>query len=465
MSLLALLRAELRLPGARAPRADSELLANITKVPLRLERFIAFGTAVCLNSFLTLFTLVPLRIALLLLQGLRDAGRSRSLRPLAARLQYAKHDVCTVVLVAATAGLLMPLETSRLYHDIRGLAHIKLYVIFGVLEAADRLLSSVGHDVALVFAGVPVCTASAGNWLRLAVFFGLALAYTASHAYVLIYQCVALHVAANLYSNALMALLLLNQFAELKGSVFKKFDREGLFQLAMADLTERVQLSLMLVVIALRNISQISGTPLGLVPRSWLLRWLGAVLGPCVVVLGSEVSVDWLKHCFIGKFNRIRPGVYDRFLYVHSLDFLESANDDELGYLVVTRRVGVPLVALAVCFLRMILDDVWRVFCLLGPVASAVLVAVMFAACVVLRLLLGVRIRRWAEAIRQRETETKSYGPGVPNTHSSLINPSTREKLYEAGEQVPPTSEERRVALGEALGSVHRYSMSSKRIW
>lgn len=169
-----------------------------------------------------------------------------------------------------------------------------------------------------------------------------------------------LNVAANSYSNALLTLLLSNQFAELKGSVFKKFEREGLFQISMADLTERFQLSLMLGIIALRNLLQLSVTG-GLIPNSWKSwnRWIGAVFGPGVVVIGSEVFVDWLKHCYIAKFNKIKPKIYRNFLYVLCLDFLEVFEFNKVSgkpsheftdYIVLTRRIGLPLLASVVCF-------------------------------------------------------------------------------------------------------------------
>jgi hypothetical protein len=49
---------------------------------------------------------------------------------------------------------------------------------------------------------------------------------------VLFYQVVTLNVAINSYSNSLLTLLLSNQFVEIKGSVFKKFEKENLFQLS-----------------------------------------------------------------------------------------------------------------------------------------------------------------------------------------------------------------------------------------
>jgi hypothetical protein len=48
---------------------------------------------------------------------------------------------------------------------------------------------------------------------------------------VLFYQVITLNVAVNSYNNALLTLLISNQFVEIKGAVFKKFEKENLFQL------------------------------------------------------------------------------------------------------------------------------------------------------------------------------------------------------------------------------------------
>jgi len=62
----------------------------------------------------------------------------------------------------------------------------------------------------------------------LLTFHNLAVA----HTMVLFVQMVTLNVAVNSYSNALLTLLISNQFVEIKGSVFKKFEKENLFQLS-----------------------------------------------------------------------------------------------------------------------------------------------------------------------------------------------------------------------------------------
>lgn len=90
------------------------------------------------------------------------------------------------------------------------------------------------------------------------------------------YQLIALNVAINSYDHALLTLLVSNQFVEIKGSVFKRFEKDNLFQITCAgkndnlysqiildvslDIVERFTLALMLFTVALRNLIELSGT-------------------------------------------------------------------------------------------------------------------------------------------------------------------------------------------------------------
>ena len=38
-------------------------------------------------------------------------------------------------------------DASRVYHSIRGQSSIKLYVLFNVLDIADKLCCSIGQDI------------------------------------------------------------------------------------------------------------------------------------------------------------------------------------------------------------------------------------------------------------------------------------------------------------------------------
>lgn len=179
--------------------------------------------------------------------------------------------------------------------------------------------------------------------------FTLALIYNVIHAAVLLYQVISLNVAVNSYSNALITLLMSNMFVEIKSTVFKKFEKDNIFQLTCADVVERFQLWLMLVVIGLRNIVEVGGLSTSssspaaaevvrnntipvhstfILPMSFtiLSNWTGEVLSPFLLVLGSEMIVDWLKHAYISKFNNVKPAIYQKFLDVLAKDYYTNVS-------------------------------------------------------------------------------------------------------------------------------------------
>jgi hypothetical protein len=301
--------------------------------------------------------------------------RSRSVP--SALLPNHKADLLQGALILISCLILMRFDASRMYHSIRGQAAIKLYVIYNVLEVFDRLFSALGQDVLeCLFSRETLERGSDGRSKIIRPFwmFILALVYNVIHATALFYQVVTLNVAVNSYSNALLTLLMSNQFVEIKGTVFKKFEKENLFQLTCADVVERFQLWLMLLIIALRNIVEVGGitasfstvassTTSGaaanatsmpiissIVPKAFTLlpRWTGEVLGPFLIVLGSEMIVDWLKHAYINKFNNVKPNIYGRFLDVLAKDYYSHAFADQN----LTKRLGLPVIPLSCLFIR-----------------------------------------------------------------------------------------------------------------
>lgn len=192
--------------------------------------------------------------------------------------------------------------------------------------------------------------------------FILALLYNLIHATALFYQVITLNVAVNSYSNALLTLLMSNQFVEIKSTVFKKFEKENLFQLTCADVVERFQLWLMLTIIAARNIIETGGLSLSsnnssppnpsssILPKSFTIfpSWTGQIMGPFLLVLGSEMLVDWIKHAYITKFNLTKPAIYGRFLDVLAKDYYSNAFADQN----LTRRLGLPVIPLSCLFIR-----------------------------------------------------------------------------------------------------------------
>ena len=268
-----------------------------------------------------------------------------------------KADILKGLLVIASCFVLMRFDASRMYHGIRGQSAIKLYVIYNVLEVCDRLLSAVGQDVLeCLFSRETLDRNPDGRSkvLRPLGMFVLALVYTVAHATALFYQVITLNVAVNSYSNALLTLLMSNQFVEIKGTVFKKFEKENLFQITCADVVERFQLWLMLLIIAMRNVVEVGGLSIqssdtswtamftgsanassgtafkasGIIPMSFTIfpKYIAQVLNPFLLVLGSEMFVDWLKHAYITKFNQYKPEVYSKFFDVLAKDYYSNVS-------------------------------------------------------------------------------------------------------------------------------------------
>lgn len=289
-----------------------------------------------------------------------------------------KADILKGLLVVASCFVLMRFDASRMYHGIRGQSAIKLYVIYNLLEVCDRLLSALGQDILeCLFSRETLDRNPDGRSKVIRPFwmFLLALVYTVVHATALFYQVITLNVAVNSYSNALLTLLMSNQFVEIKGTVFKKFEKESLFQITCADVVERFQLWLMLLIIAMRNMVEVGGLSIQSNAPSWTAMFTGTasnatssfaassilpmsftifpqyiaqVLNPFLLVLGSEMAVDWLKHAYITKFNQTKPQVYGKFFDVLAKDYYSNAFQDPN----LTRRLGLPVIPLSCLFIR-----------------------------------------------------------------------------------------------------------------
>ncbi|KAM0125630.1 hypothetical protein ACHAO1_010522 [Botrytis cinerea] len=281
---------------------------------------------------------------------------------------YNKADLLQGAVIIFSSFFLMKLDASRMYHSIRAQSAIRLYVIYNLLEVFDRLAAALGQDIfECLFSDETLERDSDGRSkvLRPLGMFILALIYNVVHAAALFTQVVTLNVAVNSYSNALITLLLSNQFVEVKGTVFKKFEKDNLFQLTCADVVERFQLWLMLMIIALRNIVEMGGfssmassaseatSPLrtsSMLPNSFTILpgWSGEVLSPFFIVIGSEMLVDWIKHAYISKFNGVKPAIYQRFLDVLAKDYYTNAFVNQN----LIKRLGLPVIPLSCLFIR-----------------------------------------------------------------------------------------------------------------
>jgi hypothetical protein len=265
---------------------------------------------------------------------------------------FHKADLLQGAVIICSSLALMTLDASRMYHFIRAQSAIKLYVIYNILEVGDRLLSALGQDILECLFSTETLSRNASGRSKVLLplgMFMLALAYCCLHSIALYYQVITLNVAVNSYSNALLTLLLSNQFVEIKSTVFKRFEKDNLFQLTCADIVERFQLWIMLLIIGMRNVVEVGGlsvpgagsessfddssVPLhnpSILPHSFtvLPSWLmsGEVLSPFLIVIGSEMLVDSIKHAYVTKFNNIKPAFYSRILDILCKDYYTNVS-------------------------------------------------------------------------------------------------------------------------------------------
>ncbi|KAL2109462.1 hypothetical protein VUR80DRAFT_2449 [Thermomyces stellatus] len=288
---------------------------------------------------------------------------------------FNKADLLQGAIILFSAMALMKLDGSKMYHFIRAQSDIKLYVIFNVLEVGDRLLGAIGQDILECLFSSETLSRNASGRSKVLLplgMFAMALLYNVVHAVALYYQCITLNVAVNSYSNALLTLLMSNQFVEVKSTVFKRFEKDNLFQLTCADIVERFQLWVMLLIIGLRNVVEVGGLSVAgagggrdtgpsstiplhsptILPHSFtvLPTWLlsGEVLSPFLIVIGSEMFVDVIKHAYITKFNNIKPRFYGRILDILCKDYYTNAFTTPS----LTRRLGLPVIPLSCLFIR-----------------------------------------------------------------------------------------------------------------
>ncbi|KAI0561590.1 Eukaryotic membrane protein Tapt1 [Gracilaria domingensis] len=344
---------------------------NLVQVPTRLEPLMTLGQLICLDEFLMLFTYLPVRAALSFFRLINPYSgsftRSSSRAPWyrTCCITWAV-DVLQLSLLFISSLALWFFDISWIYHNIRGQSVIKLYVVFNVIEIFDRLCSSFGIDVldslgwttssAVQFftrdhkdasSGAMRARALQGIVLlsRMAFDYLFALIYILIHATLLLTWVVTLNVAINTQNNALLTLLVSNNFVELKGAVFKSFKVQNLFQIACSDAVERFQLCIFLLVMMI------------------VTKADEKLFKTFFVILACEIIVDWIKHAFVTKFNRISPNVYRQFLIVICEDLSQSKSLSvvrSIGGSGVAKRIGFVNLPLAALVSRMCAGSVLR---------------------------------------------------------------------------------------------------------
>lgn len=197
-----------------------------------------------------------------------------------------------------------------------------------------------------------------------------------------------------------------NNFVELKGSVFKKFDKNNLFQLTCSDVRERFHLSVLLFIVMIQTMKEFD----------WSITQFCVMLPDCFAVLFTEILIDWVKHAFITRFNELPESIYREYTTSLAYDMTQTrqkhAFSDHSD--LVARRMGFIPFPLAVVLIKAIYTAVsfhnlaaWLLFLLAYLFALGLRICLTICA-------LGKACKLMKEHQTERNTSTPSSMTNVP---------------------------------------------------
>ncbi|XP_018579272.1 protein TAPT1 homolog [Anoplophora glabripennis] len=335
--------------------ARREKIYSFMKIPKEVERFMRYGFMQCTDSFLFVYTFLPIRVMLALWAlitrpfskcfGLGDKKNKRILTP--AEIC----DLLKAVILLICSTIMVYVDTNMLYHLIKSQSVIKLYIFYNMLEIGDRLFSAFGQDtIDALFWTATEPRGRKREHLGTIPHLLFAIVYVILHSVLVLFQATTLNVAINSSNKSLMTIMMSNNFVELKGSVFKKFDKNNLFQVSCSDVRERFHLFILLFIVILQTMREYSWKS----DRFWVL------LPDCLTVLLAEMFVDWIKHAFITRFNELNLDVYRDYTTSLAYDMAQTrqkhAFSDHSD--LVARRMGFIPLPLGVVMIRVLIHSV-----------------------------------------------------------------------------------------------------------
>lgn len=157
---------------------------------------------------------------------------------------------------------------------------------------------------------------------------------------------------------------------ELKGSVFRKFDKNNLFQLSCSDVRERFHLTMLLLAVSLQTMKE----------YAWRSDRLAVLLPDCIMLWIAEIIVDWVsfktklicqtlfsvhiiillffqfKHAFITRFNAFPSTVYREYTVSLAYDMAQTRQETAFSDPsdLVARRMGFIPLPLSVAIARVL---------------------------------------------------------------------------------------------------------------
>jgi hypothetical protein len=283
------------------------LLGQYAKLPFKIEKILNHGIFVCLSGLLYELTFMPLSALLTIVRLLSGSKHEIS--------TVEKSDLCrTLVLITSVWLFNSNIDFSAVYHYIRAQSLLKLYLLFNMLEIIERLVRSWGNDI--LDSGVRSIVND--KFFSILVHWSGVLVYTVAHTYIHFWRVMLVSVAIVSTDSSMFMIVLTNNFAELKGTVFKKYEPRSLYPIIASDIVERMYLfvDVSLVVFRMLTSPQRRRMPFGEVAY-----WVG-------VMMVLEILTDWIKLLCVTKFNQIDVSTFDQYMRIHVSDTANARNRD-----------------------------------------------------------------------------------------------------------------------------------------
>lgn len=205
------------------------------------------------------------------------------------------------------------------------------------------------------------------------------------------------------------------QFVELKGSVFKKFDKNNLFQVACSDVRERFHLFILLFIVVLQTMKEYSWKE----ERFWVL------VPDCFMVLFAEILVDWIKHAFITRFNELQVDVYKDYTISLAYDMAQTrqkhAFSDHSD--LVARRMGFIPLPLGVVMIRVLAHALH-----IEDIASIILIILAYTCLYTFRILNSLIILGKACDFISQHRQDKAFAQSPTVRASSPVQQNGNNK-------------------------------------
>ena len=362
---------------------EQDKLFVFLTTPYYLEKLISYGFLLCLDCFIFYFTIFPIRFVL---SSLYLITKYIFGFPKSSFDSIHLFDAIRGIVLLTSCLLLYCIDTSVVYHNLRGQSIIKSYVIFNMLEVIEKLMTSLGQDV--YKAVFQFCSRLGkkefenNKFLLLLIFYVLLFAsFSIFHGFLILCQAVTLNIAMNSHNMALLTIMISNQFVELKGNVFRKFEEANLFQLACSDIRERLHVFIFLIIILVRNLDQFS----------WDLDYFLDIIPGVLLIFFSEWFLDWIKHAFITKFNSIQSNFYQECSCILTQDLTPHGNSLTITTdhsMSLCKRMGLLCIPLQCVVCKIILES--------GTILqqSKVIIFLSIASAFVLKFILGYAVVR-----------------------------------------------------------------------